>query len=121
MARALVIDDERPVRVVIRDILESHGYEVDDAPDGATGMDKFRSQPADIVITDIIMLQKGGFEVIWALRKDFPDAKIIAISGGGLVDKKDVLKSAEKMGAHRCLQKPFDAEELVTILKELGV
>ena len=121
MARALVIDDEKPVRVVVRDILESHGYAVDDAPDGATGMDMFRSKPADVVITDIIMLQKGGFEVIWAIRKEFPNVKIIAISGGGLIDKKDVLKSAQKMGADSCLAKPFDAEELMVVLKDLGV
>ena len=118
--RALIIDDERPVRAVIRDILETQGYIVDDAPDGATGMEKFRVQPADLVITDIIMLQKGGFEVIWDLRKEYPEVKIIAISGGGLIDKKDVLRSAERMGAHCCLQKPFDAEELIKALKSLG-
>ena len=118
--RALIIDDEKPVRSVIRDMLETQGYIVDDAPDGETGMEKFRVQPADLVITDIIMLQKGGFEVIWDLRKEYPEVKIIAISGGGLIDKQDVLRSAERMGAHCCLQKPFDVEELISAIKSLG-
>ena len=118
--RALIIDDEKPIRTVIRDILETQGYIVDDAADGVTGMSKFRAQPADLVITDIIMLEKGGFEVIWDLRKEYPDVKIIAISGGGLIDKKDVLQSAARMGAHCCLQKPFDADELIVALKNLG-
>ena len=117
---ALIIDDEKPVRSVIRDILETQGFIVDDAADGATGLDKFRAHPSDLVITDIIMLQKGGFEVIWSLQKDYPEVKIIAISGGGLIDKKDVLRSAKRMGAHCCLQKPFDAEELIAVLKDLG-
>ena len=118
--RALIIDDEEPVRTMIRDILETQGYVVDDAPDGAVGMDKFRAMPTDLVITDIIMSQKGGFEIIWAIRKEFPDVKIIAISGGGAIGKKDVLKSAKKMGAHGCLQKPFKAEELIEMLETLG-
>ena len=84
-------------------------------------MDKFRANPCDVVITDIIMLQKSGYEVIWDLRKMYPEVKIIAISGGGATDKKDVLRSAKKMGAHCCLQKPFDAEELIAAMKGLGL
>ena len=117
---ALVIDDEEPVRTMIRDILETQGYVVDDAPNGAVGMDKFRAMPTDVVITDIIMREKGGFEIIWSLRREYPEVKIIAISGGGAIAKSDVLKSAKKMGAHGCLQKPFEAEELIATLKELG-
>ena len=119
MARALVIDDDESVRSVIRGILETQDYKVVEASDGESGLEIYRDKPSDVVITDIIMMQKGGFEVIWDLRKEFPNVKIIAISGGGTIDKKEVLESAKRKGADFCLQKPFGAEELLAAVKTI--
>ena len=79
----------------------------------------YRSDPADVVITDIVMPEKEGLETIQELRRDFPGAKIIAMSGGGRIGPKGYLKLAEKLGASRAFAKPFDRMEMVSAVDEL--
>ena len=119
--RALIIDDDESVREVIRSILETYGLKVAETSDGESGIEAFRSDPCQVVITDIIMVQKGGFEVIWDLKKEFPEVKIIAISGGGVINKQDVLEGAKRKGADFCLEKPFSAEDLLEALEKVGL
>jgi CheY-like chemotaxis protein len=119
MARILVIDDEAPVRDMIRQILERAGYEVVDAADGREGMVRFREQPTDLVITDILMPEQEGIETIRMLHREFPQTKILAISGGGRRGKLDVLPTAETFGAHRSLPKPFERKELLEAIHAL--
>ena len=116
MARILVIDDEEPTRSVLRAILEPAGYDVVDASDGEEGIARYRQEPADLVITDILMPKKQGLETIQELRRDFPDVKIIAISASGL---DDYLSLARDQGALRTFAKPFDRGELMTAVEEL--
>jgi CheY-like chemotaxis protein len=117
MTRILIIDDEAPVRSVLRQILEKEGYEVIEAEDGEIGMKRYREHPADLVITDILMPEKEGIETILALRKVSPDIKIIAISGGGRTRKLDVLPLAKMFGAVRTLAKPFTRDDLLAAVK----
>ena len=119
MARILVIEDVDEVRWVIRRTLESEGYEVVEASDGVEGTRLFREKPADLIVTDIIMPDKEGIETIRELRSDFPDVKIVAISGGGKIGPFDYLELAKKFGASRTLAKPFGVEELVEAVREL--
>lgn len=119
LRRILVIDDDAQVRVMLRWLLEGAGYEVVDAPDGQEGVRLFRQQPADLVITDIFMPEKDGLEVIQELTRDFPEVKIIAISGGGQTGKVDLLPHAEAFGALRTFQKPLDLRKLLNAVKEL--
>ncbi len=116
--RVLVVDDEEQVRTIIRQILESSRYEVIEAPDGKVALWLFKEKPADLIITDLIMPEKEGLETIEELRKDYPDVKIIAISGGGLGDKGHYLDMAKKIGADNTLAKPFQKEELLYAVKE---
>ena len=81
MPRILVIDDDEPIRIALRKMLESEGHEVVEASDGARGLRLFDEQPADLVIADILMPEKEGFEVIRELLVKKPDVKIIAMSG----------------------------------------
>ena len=113
MTRILVIDDEAPVRDMMRQALERAGYEVADAEDGRQGMVQLRQQPVDLVITDILMPAQEGIETIRILRKEFPQVKILAISGGGKTGKLDVLPVAQTFGAHRTLAKPFERKDLL--------
>ena len=87
MARILVVDDDKAVRLLLRAMLERRGHSVVEAEDGAEGLQYYRAAPADLVITDIQMPVMDGLQMIKELRGDFPTAKIIAISGekGGLV------------------------------------
>jgi DNA-binding response OmpR family regulator len=117
MARILVIDDEAPVRNMLRQMLEKEGYEVVEAPDGAIGMRLFHEQSIDLIITDILMPEKEGIETILELRKSAPQVKIIAISGGGRTVKLDVLPIAQSFGAARTLAKPFERRELLEAVR----
>ena len=120
MPRVLVIDDDERIRSLLRAILEREGYEVETAVDGAQGLNFFRKNPADLVITDILMPEKEGLETIRELCEEFPDAKIIAISGGGSLAHPAVyLELCKKFGALRTFQKPVDRHELVTAVREI--
>jgi len=116
--RILVVDDEEQVRTIIRQMLESSRYEVIEAPDGKVALWLFKEKPADLIIADLIMPEKEGLETIEELRKDYPDAKIIAISGGGLGDKGQYLDMAKESGADSTLAKPFEKEALLNAVKE---
>ena len=76
---------------MFRQVLERAGYNVSDAPDGMEGMKLIRQEPADLVITDILMPEKDGVETIIDLKREFPLTKIIAVSGGGHLDPEDYL------------------------------
>jgi YesN/AraC family two-component response regulator len=119
MARILIIDDEEQIRQYLQRILEKEGHEVVDAPDGAVGTKLYREKPADVVILDILMPEKEGLETIIELKRDYPDTKIIAISGGGRGGKLDFLKIAQKLGALRTLNKPFTRKEIINTVQEL--
>jgi YesN/AraC family two-component response regulator len=71
----------------------------------------------DLVITDIIMPEQEGIQTITEMRKAKPDAKIIVISGSRRIGNPDFLKMARSLGAMDVVSKPFDADELLTIVK----
>jgi CheY-like chemotaxis protein len=119
MGRILVIEDEAQMRKLLRQVLEGAGYEVEEASDGLEGVRLYRENPADLLITDMIMPKKEGMETILDLKLEFPDAKIIAISGGGRVGPEPYLQIAEGFGAERVFIKPFDIKELLTAVKEI--
>jgi len=119
MAHILVIDDDQAICDLLRQILEREGFEVSVARDGATGIDLYRERPADVVITDIIMPGREGIETTRELKSIDPNAKIIAISGGGRVGPADFLSMARKLGADRTFAKPFDRHSLVHAVYEL--
>jgi DNA-binding response OmpR family regulator len=117
--RILVIDDDDQMRVLLRQVMEWAGYEVVEAEDGREGMQIQRSQPVDLVITDLIMPEQEGLETIGLLRKEFPQTRIIAISGGGRIGPEAYLPAAQELGADRAFCKPFDVRELAAAVKEL--
>lgn len=119
MAFILVIDDDKQIQAYLREVLEFFGYEVVVASDGMEGLKLFRDKPADLVITDIIMPEKTGFEIIMDLKREFPAVKVIAISGGDKVGPGRYLEVAESFGADRILLKPFKHKELLEDIQEL--
>lgn len=115
--RILVIDDEAALRTTIRKMLESASHEVIEAENGRIGIEAFRKQPADVVVTDIIMPQKEGIETIRDIRAIDPNVRIVAISGGGRNKNMDFLRIAGKLGATATLAKPFRKEELLACVE----
>jgi CheY-like chemotaxis protein len=116
--RILVIDDDLFFSKVLAQLLERCGYEVTVAHNGTEGIDCYRKELPDLVITDLRMPEKDGLETIAELQSEFSDSKVIAISGG---DPQN-LPIARKLGARHTFVKPFDTEELLeTIEEELGM
>ena len=111
MAQILVIDDDPSVRVTIEQILQSAGHAVISAVDGREGVDIFRANPVDVVITDLYMPNQEGLETIRELRSRFPTVAIIAMSGRPTAET--MLSIAQKLGAVGVLQKPFVPQELL--------
>lgn len=111
MAKILVIDDDDNVRDLIADTLREDGHVVTVACDGKQGMDRFRSDGADLVITDLVMPVREGMEVIIELRKKFPGTRIIAMSGASM--RQICLTIAKKLGALRSIDKPFSKNILI--------
>ncbi|HET6673737.1 MAG TPA: response regulator [Nitrospiraceae bacterium] len=114
MSSVLVVDDEDAVRRLIRETLGQAGYQVSEARDGKEGLLRYRQTPADLVIMDILMPDQDGLESILTLRREFPAAKIIAITGGSdMIGILNFLDVAKMLGARRTLQKPFDMNHLL--------
>jgi len=119
MARILVIDDQDSIRRVVRRALEQDGHEVFDASDGELGMEILESHSFDIVITDIFMPGQDGIVTLRQVRKRFPQVKVIVISGGDSTGMMDLRQDAELLGAVKSLQKPFNAREIMDVVRSV--
>ncbi len=119
MKNILVIEDNENMLRMMNDLLSRSGYNVVSAIDGVAGMKAFRASKPDLVITDIIMPDKEGLEVIMDLVKETPKPKIIAMSGGGMMEPRTYLSLAEKLGADEIIQKPFRPAELLALVEKL--
>jgi CheY-like chemotaxis protein len=117
--KVLIVDDDADMRLTLKLALELAGYQVAEAANGRQALEQQRAAPADVVITDIFMPESDGFEAIDGLRRQFPATKVIVMSGGAQLTKRDYLPDAELMGADATLQKPFDIDELLKTLQRL--
>ena len=118
--RILVVEDDVQVRRMVCKVLKNQGYDLAEA---ANGKEAFKllshEENIKIVVADIIMPEKDGLETIQELKRDYPDIKILAISGGGKISAKNYLIIAQKVGADLILKKPFDKQELLDAVKKL--
>ena len=119
MPRILVIDDDQQVRTMIKLTLERDGYDVTEAGDGSEAVEIYRQHEFDLVITDIVMPGKEGIETIMEMKACDPEARIIAISGGGRINPEDYLSWARRFGVARTFTKPVDRTELLGAVREL--
>ncbi|MDA0745784.1 MAG: response regulator [bacterium] len=115
MARILIIEDEELNREVFQALLESGGHQVVTTASGNEGLEYFRRESVDLVITDIFMPGKDGLETIQDLRTHDPNVVIVAVAASGL----EVLQRALKLGASRVLEKPIARKILLDTVHEL--
>ena len=113
--KIMIIDDDALLRRTMGRMLIAEGHEVVTAADGTSGLTIFQREKPDIVVTDIVMPQPEGLEIILALRREDTPVKIIAISGQG----GDMLETARMIGADDVIEKPFRAHELVSRIRAL--
>jgi CheY-like chemotaxis protein len=117
MARVLVIEDEEMVRCLLSRALAREGHEVLEARDGQEALQILRTTSADLVITDILMPERDGLEVIMALRRQSRALKVIAMSGGSHFGQMEPLEMAEPLGAFATLRKPFGMEVMLETVR----
>jgi len=117
MKSVLVIDDDPVFCTVVQGILENDGYSVTSVGDAQTGISRFDALSPDLVIVDILMPGKEGMATILELREANPDARILAISGGGNFAAGDVLRIAELLGADGSLGKPVQPAALLAAVR----
>lgn len=115
MASILIVDDEEPIRSLLRRILEEDGHTVREAANGVAALALYRKDPADLVITDILMPERDGMAVLLDLTKEFLDAKVIAMTGAS--SDQHLLHVAKLFGARAVIKKPFAVEEIRRLLR----
>jgi CheY-like chemotaxis protein len=109
----LVADDEDGIRQLLHHWLEGRGHTVAVVDSAQAAIRLLGQQPFDLVITDVVMPDGDGFELIAAIRKAQPNTRIVAISGGGkYLEGNDCLRMARGLGAHAVVMKPFTWEQL---------
>lgn len=117
--RILVIEDDQQMRKLYKIKLSEQGYDIVEASNGNEGLRRFRECLPDLVITDLVMPEKEGIEMIMQIKTESPEAKIIAISGGGANQPGVYLKIAKSLGAQKTFAKPVDWPELIAQIKAL--
>lgn len=105
------------VRLTLRAVLEDAGCEVILAPGGRAGLALASEHAPDLIITDIMMPEMDGLEVIRSVRSTTKAPPLVAMSGGGRIDDRDILTQALSLGAVAILCKPFDPEDVVSIIQ----
>ena len=119
MASILLADDDDSLRTMLRITLTKLGHTVHEARNGREALSLYEQEPADLIITDLVMPDKEGLEIIRELRRKKANVKIIAMSGGGRVSATGYLKIAKAMGADLVLAKPFSGDEIRAGLNQL--
>jgi len=121
MPAVLVLDDNAEYRALLTEFLTQAGFEVIALKDGRGVTEILQQRPIDLVITDVGMPERDGFEVMTALRISHPRLPVIAISGDMPLNTHLYLTLASKLGASRVLAKPFSMAQLIAAAREAVV
>ena len=116
MASILIIDDDASIREFVRRVLEADGHQVREAANGDFGLVLYREAPADLVMTDLLMPERDGMEVILALTKEYVGVQVIAMTGAA--GEGNLLDVATLLGARQVIRKPFTPEEIRLVVRQ---
>lgn len=119
--RILVVDDEQDICTIAQILLEDSGYEVVAVESAAQAVDMLEKTGFDLVLTDMLMPEMDGVELITAIRRLNPDQRITAMSGGGHAPKESYLRIAAMYGVNSVLAKPFNRVQLLAALEKAGL
>lgn len=112
----LVIDDESEARQTIVEMLTMAGFSAASVSNGAEALEYLRQNQIDLVICDVIMPEMDGFAVLKGIKVDFPDIKVVLITGSG---DANAVRKAFLMGADEFITKPFDAHQLNLVVERV--
>ncbi len=116
--RILVVDDDADVRDMICCTLTASGYEAIPAAGGRQAVEFLEQSTPDLVITDVVMPEVDGFEVLLRLRLLTPGVRALVMSGGGRVEPEVNLDMARRLGARSILRKPFTRAEMLSAVEQ---
>lgn len=114
--KILFVEDEEDLSLIVTDTLRGQGYEVTTASDGVAGLDRFKSEGADIVVADVMMPKMDGFSMAKEIRKLSSTVPLLFLTAKSTID--DVEEGFE-IGANDYLKKPFELRELIVRIKAL--
>ncbi len=117
MTRILLVDDDSLQARAIELALRKSGFGVDWAADGVEGMETYRQVMPDLVITDIVMPRQDGIGLIAELRRIDPTTPIIALSGGSIFGRLQLLEHAARIGANATMSKPVALADLLAAVR----
>lgn len=119
MALIMIVDDDARIQLALRQIVESADHRVIEAGEGQDAIELFAEYRPDLVVTDIFMPRTDGIEVIRAIRRISPDARIIAMSGHCFESDWNCFESILDLGADLALRKPFTSAALLSAVERL--
>lgn len=120
MPHILIVDDDGDLRQMLERLLVLKGHTVSSAGNGRSAIGIVENQTIDLVLTDILMPDMDGYELIGALRKQPVSPRIIAMSGGsGRLDSDYLLRMARSMKADKLLEKPLNLAEIDGVIAEV--
>lgn len=117
MALVLVVDDEARIRKVLELILTGLEHDVLTCVDGRAALVAIDQASVDAVITDLIMPNMDGIELLRSLKESHPRLPVLAMAGGGPYDTRVLLRTAELLGAVATLEKPFSRREVAQAME----
>lgn len=119
MAKILLVDDDELVRYALSRLLQKAGHDVIEVDNPKKVLDLIQKNQPDLLITDIVMPEKDGIELINEVRESNPFLPIFAISGGGKIDGEVYLDIVDMMGADATMSKPFDNDAFILQVEKL--
>ena len=114
--RVLIVDDEPFVRNLIRDTLSTRDYETGFAGNGAEALDELARNTYDLVISDVVMPEMAGFELLKRIRKEYPAIRVIILTG---FSREHDISDFLLYGANEYLTKPFQVSELLAAVEKV--
>jgi DNA-binding NtrC family response regulator len=121
MTTILIADDDDNVRYALSKLLRKAGYHVLEAQNGKEASKLLRKAMPDVLVTDIVMPEQDGMGLLNTARELNPAMPVLVMSGGGNIVGLDYLSLAQTMGANATLCKPFDNDEVLSVVANLVV
>lgn len=118
MKKILIVDDDQEIREMLCKFLNQREYEAVGLETGEKVLEYCRQSDVSLIITDMLMPEKDGMQTITECKKNFPDLKIIAISGGGMQSGQKYLALAESAGADYTITKPFHPNDILMLIQQ---
>lgn len=114
--RILFVEDEADLTLIVADTLKEQGYEVVTASNGIQGLERFKSDGADIIVADVMMPGMDGFNMAREIRRLSPDVPLLFLTAKSTIDD---IEEGFEIGANDYLKKPFELRELIIRIKAL--